>query len=117
MVLTSPPTTAFRAWSAGSRIDLVYDAGSYVYTVEANVPVPAQGASLQTVPIREALTGTGDGLSATVFADLWPCTNVSVPRVNQNDPVISAGNAPAAPPAVDTAFTCPPSTLAHRRGS
>ena len=113
ITLTASGGSGFRAWAAGSRIDLAFDDWLYVYTVSAAVALPAAGQESQTIPVSGTLPGVGNPLSGAAFADVWPYANISVPLVNQNYLVIRAGNAPAvAPP-----FTCPISTVAHQPAS
>ena len=105
----------FRPWAAGSRIDLAYENRAFRHTVSADVALPA-GPS-QTVSVNPALPGAGAGLTGTAYAPYDNALGVKESLVNQNYLVIRAGNAPAALPAVDTAFSCPTSTVAHQPAS
>jgi Tfp pilus assembly protein PilV len=116
ITLTAGGGSGFRTWAAGSRINVAFEDWLYVYTVSAAVALPAAGEVTQTIPVSGTLPGVGNPLSGAAFADVWPYANISVPLVNQNYLVIRAGNAPAAP-AVDTAFSCPTSTVAHQPAS
>jgi len=106
----------FRAWAAGSRIDLYYGDWTYAYTVGAAVAV-VPGQVLQTVAVNQPLPGAGPGLDALAFADVWPYANVSVPLFNNNYLVIRAGDSGVAPAASEVAFSCPVSTIAHQPSS
>ena len=83
--------------------------------MSAAVAVPA-GLS-QTVPVNPALPGAGPGLTGAAYAPYDHPSGVKESLVNQNYLVIRAGNAPAVPPAVETAFSCPTSTVAHQPSS
>lgn len=110
--ITLTPRTGgnFRTWAAGSRIDLQYGDWTYAYAVSADVALPANGASTQTVTILGQLPGVGMGLRAAAFADLWPFSNVSVSLINSNYLVIRAGDG-------GSVFSCPLSTLPHQPSS
>ena len=112
ITLTPRTPGVFRTWAAGSRIDLQYGDWTYVYTVGANVAIPADGVTPQTVTVLGVLPGAGAGvgLRAAAFADIWPFSNVSVSLINSNYLVIRAGDGGAV-------FSCPTSTLAHQPSS
>lgn len=106
----------FRSWSAGSRIDLVYDSKVYAFSVASSVAVPTPPATSQTVPLRQLLPGSGNGLTGMAYSDVAYRTgsvqyeNIATPLVNHNYLVIRAGD-------TSTAFTCPLSTVAHQPAS
>ena len=114
ITLTPRAGGSFRAWAAGSRIDLYYGDWTYAHTVGAAVAIPAAGQASQTVPVVAALPGVGAGLNALAFADVWPYANVAVPLFNNNYLVIRAGDGGVAPAGSEVAFSCPVSTVAHQ---
>lgn len=114
ITLTPRAGGSFRAWAAGSRIDLYYGDWTYAHTVGAAVAIPAAGQASQTVTVVAALPGVGAGLNALAFADVWPYANVTVPLVNNNYLVIRAGDGGVAPAGSEVAFSCPVSTVAHQ---
>jgi Tfp pilus assembly protein PilV len=117
ITLTPRTPGVFRAWAAGSRIDLQYGDWTYAYTVSALAAAPAAGVATQTVTVLGALPGAGVGLRALAFADRWPFSDVSVPLINSNYLVIRAGDGGVATPGTEVAFSCPVSTLAHQPAS